>query len=276
MALSVSILGCGWLGLAFGKQLLSKGYRVKGSVTSHAKTGTLSREGIEPYQIVLHPNEILASDPKFFETDVLMIAIPPKRIENIEHVFPEQIKQLVPYIEQYQIKKVLIISSTSVYNETNQTVTEEDHHVPDKASGKAMLLAENLLLENPAFKTTVVRFGGLIGYDRNPARFLLNKKARLSSQKPVNLIHLDDCLSILKEIIQQNAWGKVFNACCPVHPTRGEFYQKAALVSGLPMPKLIDEPAAYKIVDSRKLIITLDFQFKYESPLDCLSERMTY
>ena len=38
----VSVLGCGWYGLALAKKLISLGYDVKGSTTSEAKLDTLN------------------------------------------------------------------------------------------------------------------------------------------------------------------------------------------------------------------------------------------
>ncbi len=271
MASTISILGCGWLGLPFGKHLLFKGFQVKGSVTAKEKTGDLARSGVEPFQVVLQTNKAIVSDERFFKTDVLVIAIPPARVESIESIFVQQISQVIPYITKYQIPKVLFISSTSVYNEENQMVKEDDVFIPNKSSGRALLIAEKLLQEHEAFKTTVIRFGGLIGQDRNPARFLIRKKEKLSGTKPVNLIHQDDCISILYQIILKDIWGETFNACCPDHPTRKAFYTKASEVSGLPCPTMSDQKVKFKLVDSSKLVKILNFQFKYKNPLDYLA-----
>ncbi len=272
MSKTISILGCGWLGLPFGRHLLTKGFRVKGSLTSKDRSGDLARAGIEPYQLVLQTQKAIVSDEHFFETDVLVIAIPPARDKTIETIFTAQIRQLVPYITKHQIARVLFISSTSVYNENDQRVKEEDALIPNKPSGRALLIVENLLQENPAFKTTVIRFGGLIGKDRNPARFLLRKKETLSGMKPVNLIHQDDCISILTQIIRDDVWGETFNASCPEHPTRKAFYTKASEVSGLPCPAMNETAASYKLVDSNKLIQKIKYSFKYKNPLDYLSQ----
>ena len=272
MSKTISILGCGWLGIPLGRHLLTKGFRVKGSVTSQKRSGDLVRVGIEAYQIVLQAQKAIVSSKRFFETDVLVIAIPPARVESIESIFAGQLLQLIPYIITYQITKVLFMSSTTVYNEYGQSVKEEDVLIPNKSSGRALLVAEKLLQENTAFQTTVIRFGGLIGKDRNPARFLLRKKEKLSGLKPVNLIHLDDCISILKQIILKDVWGETFNACCPEHPTRKAFYSKASMVSGLPCPTMSETVSAYKLVDSSKLIQAIKYSFKYKNPLDYLDQ----
>ena len=267
----ISVLGVGWLGFPLAGKLLSSGFQVKGSVTDRLKFTKMKEAGIKPFRLVLEPERIELDDPAFFETDLVIVAIPPRRTDDIESIFPAQISQLILLLEEHAVPRVLFISSTSVYNESDGIVDEEAVAVPEKASGKALLVAENLLLQNKNFQTTVLRFGGLIGADRNPARFLSRKKEAGDGSKPVNLIHLDDCIQIISEIIDQQVWGEVFNACCPQHPTRQEFYEKASVVSGIPAPVFIKEEASgYKIVDSNKLIRRLNYQFIFQNPMDYL------
>ncbi|MGQ7869448.1 NAD(P)H-binding protein [Sunxiuqinia sp. sy24] len=266
----ISILGCGWLGFPLAEQLLVKGFQVKGSVTSRLKLKKLKAAGIEPYRLVLDVDKVQLKDQTFFDTDLVIVAIPPKREEFIETIFPAQIKQLVKLLEEFKVPQVMFISSTSVYNELNGEVREDNVLLPQKSSGKALVVAELLLTQNPHFKTTVLRFGGLVGADRNPARFLSRKTTAISGSKPVNLIHLDDCLQIIQTIIDKDLWGETLNACCPVHPSRQEFYEKASAVSGMPAPAFQNEQSPYKLVDSSKLIHLLDYQFIYRSPMDYL------
>lgn len=268
---SISILGCGWLGVPLAKHFFEKGIAVKGSVTSEEKFRMLRDSGILPYRIVLSDTEVILDDPDFFKCDVLVISIPPRRIEDIEQVFPSQIRRLIPFIVKAGIQKVVFISSTSVYPDQNQLARENDILFPDKASGKALVDAENLLREESGFKTTIVRFGGLIGADRNPARFLL-KSAQPIANAPVNLIHQDDCIGIISAIIKQELWGETLNACCPEHPMKKDFYEKAAIQSGLPVPVISEELAAFKTIDSSKLIRLLNYQFIYTSPMDYLDQ----
>jgi nucleoside-diphosphate-sugar epimerase len=266
----VSILGCGWLGMPLGRHLRSLRISVKGSVTSPEKFNMLRTLGISPYQVVLTESEVMVDDSNFFETDVLIISIPPQRIEGIERIFPAQIAQLIPLILKSEIRKVIFISSTSVYPVDMHTARENDVLSPDKASGKALVQAENLLRNLTDFQTTIIRFGGLIGADRNPARFLHKSDATIANT-PVNLIHQEDCIGIISAIIEKNLWGEILNACCPEHPLKKDFYSKAAEISGLPIPSISDLEGAYKIIDSSKLKRLLKYQFKYLSPMDYLN-----
>lgn len=267
---SISILGCGWLGLPLAKHLIQKGFLIKGSVTSQEKFALLIKNGIEPFRIIVSDTEVIMDEPEFFNTNNLIISIPPKRIKGIEQIFPSQIRRLIPFIQKSGIQKVIFISSTSVYPDKNQIAREEDFLVPDKASGRALLEAEELLSEQSEFKTTIIRFGGLIGVDRNPARFLLNSSQPIEDA-PVNLIHQDDCIQIIWSIINHNLWGEILNAVCPEHPMKKDFYQKAARQAGYSSPTVSEQNAPYKIVDSSKLISLLDYKFIYPSPIDYLN-----
>ena len=266
---AISILGCGWLGVPLAKHFIQKGIEVKGSVTSTDKFDLLTHAGILPFRIVVSDTEVIMDDPDFFHADVLIISLPPARTDDVEQVFPSQIRRLIPFIHYSGIQKVIFISSTSVYPEQDQVAREDDQPAPDKASGKALLEAESLLKEQTEFKTTIIRFGGLIGLNRNPARFLL-KSSQPIEDAPVNLIHQDDCIEIIAQIIQQNLWGEILNACCPEHPMKKDFYGKAALQSGYSLPEMSDHKANYKVVDSSKLIRLLNYQFIYPSPMDYL------
>jgi nucleoside-diphosphate-sugar epimerase len=267
---TVSILGCGWLGVPLAQHLLTKGFSVKGSVTSPEKFELLRSVGISTCLLILNEGDIQIDDPEFFNCDVLIVSLPPRRIPDIERIFPAQISQLIPWILNAGIQKVIFISSTSVYPENIAVAREEETASPDKESGKALILAENIFLNQSAFRTTILRFGGLIGADRNPAYFL-RKAIQTLPNTPVNLIHQDDCIGIIEAIINRELWGETLNACCPEHPLKKDFYGMAAHISGLPKPLVADQHEHSKIVDSGKLISMLNYRFIYPSPMDYLN-----
>lgn len=271
MRKTVSILGCGWLGTVLGKRLLVKGYVVKGSTITAEKINELEITGIQPYYVKVGADAIEMDYAAFFNTDVLIISIPPKRIDNIEEIFPQQINQVIQYIHKLKIPKVIFISSTSVYENSNFTVREGDEGSPNKPAGRALLKAEKMLMDLKETKTTVLRFGGLIGYNRNPARFLLGK-TDIPANTPVNLIHRDDCVKIIIEIIEKEVYGEIFNVCSPGHPTKKDFYKRAAKIGDLPVPGFVDTIENFKIVNSDKLIKRLDYTFQYPNPMDYLKE----
>lgn len=271
MKTTVSILGCGWLGTALGKKLLRNRYVVKGSTHSADRYNQLESTGIQPYFLKVSPDYTDIDYANFFNTDILVISLPPGRTGDVEEVFPKQIGQVIQYIQSIGIKKVLFISSTSVYESKNTEVREGDEGQPEKPSGKALLTAEKMLLELENVQTTILRFSGLIGADRNPARFLARKN-EVDGEAPVNLIHRDDCVDIILAVFEKEIWGEVLNACSPGHPTKKDFYSKAARISNLPVPVFSSNSEKFKVVNSDKLIGLLNYRFYYPSPMDYLKE----
>ncbi|MBE9600992.1 SDR family oxidoreductase [Pedobacter sp. MC2016-24] len=244
----ISILGCGWYGLELAKLLIEKKYLVKGSTTSPAKLHLLDQEGIAAHLLDLGVNEAQI-DTDFFESDVLIISIPPKKSASEQHLFVDKIKQVIKAINCSTIQNVIFISSTAVYGDHNKSVNEDELVKPVTDSGKAIVTAEQLLKEQEGFQTTVLRFAGLIGPGRNPGRFFAGKTNIPNGAAPVNLIHLDDCISLTYQIIKQNAYGYTFNACSPDHLQKQDFYTQASLKAGLEKPVFINELKDWKIID---------------------------
>lgn len=269
----ISILGCGWLGLPLAKSLIAKRRSVNGSTTSENKLQILKDSGINSYLVTLESESISETIIPFLsKSEILIIDIPPKlRATNSDtsdsqrKIFVEKIKTLIPFIEQSTVKKVLFVSSTSVYGDENDFITEETNPNPETESGKQLLLAEALLQENKNFETTILRFGGLIGEDRHPVKFLAGKENLENHDAPVNLIHQNDCINIIEEIIYQSKWNEVFNAVVPFHPTREEYYTQKAKEQGLVLPKFNNQKSNIKkIISSEKVENSLNYLFKLD------------
>jgi nucleoside-diphosphate-sugar epimerase len=266
----ISLLGCGWLGLPLAEALLANGFSVKGSTTSEGKLPVLKSSGINPFLIALDSKNISgAIEDLLNESKTLIIDIPPQlRGKNYdsstpnEKVFVEKIKILIPYIEKSTIENVLFVSSTSVYGETKATITEKTTPKPDTQSGKQLLEVELLLKSNPNFKTTILRFGGLIGEDRNPTKFMAGKVNIENPKTPINFIHQEDCIGIILKIIATNSWNETYNGVSPYHPTRENYYTQKASELGLPLPQFDhSKPSVGKLILSEKIETVLGYTF---------------
>ncbi|MEN2414662.1 SDR family NAD(P)-dependent oxidoreductase [Flavobacterium mesophilum] len=266
----ISILGCGWLGFPLAKTLITKGNSINGSTTSENKLSILKDAGINPFLVTLESEGISENIADFLaESEILIIDIPPKlrtADSNAEKkAFVEKIKNLIPFIEKSLVKKVLFVSSTSVYGDDNDLITEETIPNPETESGKQLVLAENLLRENQNFETTILRFGGLIGEDRHPVKHLAGKENLENPDAPINLIHLNDCIGVIEEIINKSKWNAIFNAVAPFHPTREAFYSQKAIKMNLPEPKFSSVKSNIKkVISSEKIETILRYKFKLD------------
>jgi nucleoside-diphosphate-sugar epimerase len=260
---SVSILGCGWLGFPLAQKLIAESFKVKGSSTTLSKLEELQKARIEPYHIQL-PNNDFKTD--FFASQYLIINIPPRTSkEGVNHHL-ESIKSVVNYIPENQ--KIIYVSATSVYPKVDHPI-DEDHqldHQSDRA--KALIQAEELLLKNFRERLTIVRFGGLLGYDRIPGKYYANKKLAQHQQK-VNYIHQDDAVGLLTAILKQNKWGFILNGVAPNHPIKKEVFQQNAKDFNFRPPffENATQVLTNRIIKSSKIEHILDYSFIYPDPI---------
>ncbi len=260
----ISILGCGWLGKPLAKKLIQNGYSVKGSTTTDSKLEILKKEGITPFLISLKANKLPLETVAFLEnSEILILNIPPRLKENSGESFVARMENFIPFIEKSSIKKVVFVSSTSVYANENQIITEKTVPNPETESGKQLLVVENLLLYNSNFQTTILRLGGLISDDRHPITFLAGRKKIENPEAPINLIHQLDCIEIIHKILEKEVWDTVFNAVAPYYPSRKKYYiQKAVELNLVPPQFNNNERSVGKTVLSNKLIKVLNYEFK--------------
>ena len=264
----ISILGCGWLGLPLAKALLTNGFSIKGSTTSDEKLSALASDGIQPFLVALDSEKITgAVDDFLVGSNTLIINIPPQlRGKNSkttnEKVFVAKIKTLISHIEKSKVQNVLFVSSTSVYGEVNGAVTEETTPEPDTESGKQLLEAETLLQNNNNFRTTILRFGGLIGEDRNPVKFMAGKQNLENPETRINFIHQEDCIGLIIKILAADSWNEVYNGVSPFHPTRESYYTQKAAELNLPLPNFDHSKISMgKLILSDKAVKVLGYSF---------------
>ncbi|WPP52297.1 SDR family oxidoreductase [Catalinimonas niigatensis] len=271
---SISILGCGWLGLPLAVHLIGQGYPVKGSTTSPNKLPLLSKQGINSYLISLNPKINEDYQQEFFNSHTLILNIPPSRRQpDVEQFYPAQIQEVLKAAGNTALKNIIFVSSTSVYPSLNREVKEEDAGGELSASGKALLKVEQMLLDQQRFQVSILRFCGLYDKERNPGRFLAGRKLDSSGKDVVNLIHLDDCIGIISMLLKKPAWGEIYNACSDVHPEKESFYALATQNLGLEAPEFSDSAeSSYKSVDSTKLKQYLEYRFLHPDPLRSLKE----
>ena len=261
----IAIAGLGWLGLPLAQRLLMLGYRVKGSVSSLEKAAKLQQSDFEAYRILLSETAVQGEVKALLaNTKILVIMIPPGLRRNSGSDYVLKMVHLLEAIQKFEVKKVLFVSSTSVYSDAQGQVFEKNLPQPDTEAGKQLLQVEQLYFNASFIDTTVVRFGGLIGGSRQPVRYLSGREDLSNGEAPVNLIHRNDCLAILSEIIKQDAFGHIFNAVHPNHPSKRDYYTAKAKEMKLDPPSYNDGPyaSAFKRVDSSSLESVLGFTFK--------------
>ncbi|WP_210397212.1 SDR family oxidoreductase [Motiliproteus sediminis] len=113
-------------------------------------------------------------------------------------------------VQDAALKRVLFISSSAVYHQQQgEWVNEASDTTPQSFSGKAMLAAERVLHAG-GYPSTAVRFSGIYGPGRE--RIINWVKAGVgASESPChygNRIHREDCIGVLKFLIDRDLAGE--------------------------------------------------------------------
>ena len=248
---TISILGSGWLGLPLAKHLAKQGHTVNLSTRDTTKFPTLQRVGATP--CLFDIEQITPDMIGFLQANLLIINITSKSQTGFQN--------LIERIVQSPIKHLIFISSTSVYQNNNMLVTEAEGA---ESSASALYQIEQCFQQCSHFDTTILRLSGLIGYQRHPGRFFTKGKTVPNPDAPVNLIHRDDCIGMIVAIIEQGAWGEVFNGCADSHPTKRDFYRYASKLLNQAPPAFADSTQnQYKMVSNDKIKTQLGYQLIY-------------
>ena len=264
---TISIMGLGWLGLPLYKHLNSLNFTCKGSTTSPKKQEQFLLENIDSQIVELKETNVEGGIEMCLKNaDILILNTPPGLRKNPDSSYVAKIEQLLPYIVKSEVKKVLFISSTSVFKDELHFPVIKNDTPPNATSnaGKQLKAVEELLIKNPNFETTILRFSGLVNDERHPARMMSKRPVVQNGEAPVNLIHRNDCIGIISAIIQQNYWNKVLNASFPEHPTKKNYYDSVCGRLQLSPPNFNTAiPSKGKLVDGNTTAMALNYTYKY-------------
>ena len=233
----ISILGCGWVGKALASHLKNT-YSIMASVQSQ---NSFDRLEVENKTILNAQNSF--ESPSFYNTDTLIIAIPPRGayIENLKTIFS--------HIQNHT--QVILLSSTSVYTQPSLML---------QAEKEVQVLYPSLL---------ILRLGGLMGYNRIAGKYTAGKT--LEHDSYVNYVHRDDVVQVITKCIEKNIRANVFNVVAPLKSTKKEIYAYNSERYGFERTYFQSPKVQGKKVSSTKLIETLEYKFSFESLEDICS-----
>ncbi len=259
---TISILGCGFLGLPVAEVLVAKGWRVRGSTTRENKLAMLLAAGIEPYLLRLTPELQGRALQDFFRSEYLLLNFPPgRRRPDVEVFLPAAIDAIIARMDGARL--AVFASSTSVYAEG--CVDETAECVPPTGSGRALLGAEARLAACSGFSTTVLRFGGLYGYTRQPGRIV---RAIPNGAARVNMVHRDDAVAVTVRVLDEPVADGLLNVVADQHPRKDDFYCRAAAWLGKAPPRVTyDATRPGKCVSNAKLVQRLGYRFIHPDPM---------
>lgn len=267
--MSVLFCGCGWLGQHFARQVNQ--FPVSGTTRSKDKAEALQALGVTPYLFQLGdaPYDLVSQ----INADVVVLNIPPGRKGPIARDFASNMIALAETLLTTDIKRLIFISTTSVFGNQSGTLDETSSTSPITESGHAHAHIEQQLLSGNADRVTVLRLSGLVGPDRHPAKYLAGRQLD-KGEEVVNLVHVDDVIRVLIKLIEtpsSHPLPAILHACSTEHPRRDEYYTWCAKQMGLTLPVFEGATqAAGKQIVSTASWRALGLTPEYASPYDML------
>lgn len=246
---------------------MQAGAHVRGSTTHASKLSVLSSLGIESILMRVDPGSDEGWTPneataRFFDSNTLILGLPPQAALGSEH-FASQLETVLSRRGSPGFEHLVFVSSTSVYGSNQGSVDETSALSPDTESGAILAKAEARLSEAArelGFGLTIVRPGGLVGPGRHPGLFLAGRKNAKDPSSPVNLVHQLDCAEAIAKLASGSTAPiagetRIFNLVSDHHPSREEFYTRAAKAIGVEPPEFAHDQGAgaTKLVHSSRI-----------------------
>ena len=281
----VLIVGCGYVGLPLGMELIRLGHEVSGLRRSATSENEMKAAGIQPLFGDVTQPETLARLPREFDWVMNCVAAG-GGADDYRQVYLQGTRNLIEWLApasaeasaRQALKKFVYTSSTSVYGQTDGSqVKESSPTEPLAETAKILVETEKVLLAAVAerkFPAVILRVAGIYGPDRGHwfKQFLKNE-ARMEGDgsRFLNMIHRDDLIDCIIAALKSGRAGEIYNAVDDEPVSQMNFFQWLAGTGGkYPPPSEPGNPAenrkrgvTNKRISNRKLKMELGHQFKY-------------
>lgn len=273
----ILLAGCGSIGTQLGEQLQAAGHEVYGLRRSAV---AMAFPSIQADLSKPLPDDLLPADLHY----VVHTGTPTERSDaGYETGYPRAVKHLLKALQGHALRRFLFVSSTAVYHQDDGSwVDEHSTTHPQRYNGVRMLEAE-ALLEESGLPYSAVRFGGIYGGGRSWLIRRVQAGAEIQSEPPkyTNRIHQDDCVGVLRHLIEQSEQGaplhSVYVAVDDDPADEATVCRWLASQLGAPDPKPVcaADPASQNKRCNNKLLKTTgygftfpDFRAGYQATLD--------
>jgi nucleoside-diphosphate-sugar epimerase len=272
------IVGCGYVGLPLGAELVRLGHGVFGLRRSASAENELKAAGIRLLVADITRPDELARLPRDFDWVVNCVSSTGGTAEDYRQIYLQGTHNLIEWLSVTPPKKFVYTSSTSVYGQTDGSQVKETNPTePAAEPAKVLLETEKFLLAAVAdckVPAVILRVAGIYGPDRGHwfKQFLKNE-ARIEGDgsRFLNMIHRDDLIGCIIAALKNGRAGEIYNAVDDEPVNQVNFFQwLAATVGKYPPPSAPENPdenrkrgVTNKRVLNRRLKMELGYQFKY-------------
>jgi nucleoside-diphosphate-sugar epimerase len=273
----VLIVGCGYVGLPLGVELIRLGHEVFGLRRNLAAQNELKTAGIQPLLGDITKAETLANLPREFDWVANCVAAG-GNVENYRQIYLEGTKNLIDWLVPNPPKKFVCAGSTGVYAQNDGSqVRESSVTEPLADTSKILVETERVLLEAAVQKkipALVLRIAGIYGPERGHGfKQFLKNEARIegNGSRFLNMIHRDDVIGCIIAALKNGRAGEIYNAVDDEPVSLKNFFEWLAGTLGKYPPPFVPENSnesrkrgvTNKRVSNRKLKMELGYRFKY-------------
>lgn len=274
----VLIVGCGYVGLPLGAELVRQGHEVHGVRRSPEATDQLNAAGIKPLIADITQPEHCQRLSEPFDWVINVVASSKGDASDYRQVYFEGTKNLLETLSPTPPRKFVYTSSTSVYGQTDGSqVKESSPTEPVPETSRVLVETEKLLghaFEQKKFPAVTLRVAGIYGPDRgHHFKQFVRNEARIPGrgERIMNMIHVDDLVGIIIAALKYGRAGEIYNAVDDEPVAQVHFFRWLAETLGKWMPPFSDEDehearkrgVTNKKVLNRKLKMELGYAFKY-------------
>jgi len=274
----ILIVGCGYVGLPLGIELLRQGHGVFGIRRTAGGIEGLKAAGIEPLVCDITRRDDLAKLPLPFDWVINTVSSSKGGLEQYMEVYFQGTRNLVQWLAGCPPRKFVYTSSTSVYGQDDASMVKESSETkPTTETGRVLAATEGLLLDavkSKHFPAVILRAAGIYGPDRGHLfRQYLRDEAKITGrgERWINMIHRDDLIGCIVAALKNGRAGEVYNAVDDEPVPQIHFFRWLSETLGKNMPPFSPgagltpgkRGATNKRVMNRKLKAELGYQFRY-------------
>jgi len=274
----VLIVGCGYVGLPLGAELVRQGHEVFGVRRSSGAGPELTAAGIHPLVADITRPADLAALPGAFDWVVNCVSSTQGGVEEYRQVYLQGTRNLIDWLLPLRPRKFVHISSTSVYGQTDGSLVKETSATEPASETSRVLVETEQVLQNAAidrqFPAVILRVAGIYGPDRGHLfhQYVKNEvKIAGKGERIINMIHRDDLVRVIIAALKNGRAGEIYNAVDDEPVTQLTFFRWLSETLGKWMPPFATEAEnasrkrglTNKKVSNRRLKMELGCQFRY-------------
>jgi nucleoside-diphosphate-sugar epimerase len=273
----VLIIGCGYVGLPLGAELVKQGHEVLGLRRSTGAEAEFKAAGIMPLWADITQAEQLAQLPGGYDWVVNCVSASGGGAQEYREVYLRGMRNLIEWLGAAPLKKFVYTSSTSVYGQNDGSAVKESSPTePAAETARILVETERVLLEAASesgrdafhrvrdfagkesdavervptggrkFPAVILRLAGIYGPGRGYwFKQYLKNEARIEGNgaRILNMIHRDDAAGAILAALKSGRPGEVYNAVDDEPVSQLAFFQWLSGPLGKELPPSAPEDA---------------------------------